>query len=401
MWADTLTTLPVPVPEATPLALRYNRGNDILWVVDTLVGFLVPGVMLFAGWSARLRAWAERMTGRRWIPTLLLYVVAFIVVTSLATLPLDFYEGFVRQHAYGLSDQALSKWTGDAIKGLLLACIALPLGALIPYGLLRWSPRRWWLWSTAAALPLLVAVNFVGPIWLSPLFNRYGPLQDKALEARILSEAEGAGVHGSRVFEVNKSVDTKAISAYVTGFGATKRIVLYDTILQKLDSDEIVFVVGHEIGHFVLRHVLLGLLGSWLVIGASLYAIHRLAGHVLATYRDQVGFERLDDPASVPLLLLLSSVVSLVATPLLLAGSRHLEHEADRFGLELTRNNHAAATAFVKLQQENLGIPRPGAFYTIFRGSHPSLADRIEFANDYHPWATGAPLVYGDHFARP
>lgn len=137
------------------------------------------------------------------------------------------------------------------------------------------------------------------------------------------------------------------------------------------------------------------------MIGASLYAIHRLAGHVLATYRDRVGFERLDDPASVPLLLLLSSVVSLVATPLLLAGSRHLEHEADRFGLELTRNNHAAATAFVKLQQENLGIPRPGAFYTIFRGSHPSLADRIEFANDYHPWATGAPLVYGDHFARP
>jgi STE24 endopeptidase len=400
VWADTLATLPVPVPEPTPLALRYHHGNNILWVVDTLVGFLVPGVILFAGWSARLRAWAERVSGGRRTPTILLYVVAFVVLTSIATLPLDFYESFVREHAYGLSNQTLGKWAGDAVKSLLVAGIALPVGALIPYALLRWSPRRWWLWCTAAALPLLAFVYLVAPIWVSPLFNRYGPLSDKALEARILAEAQRAGIEGSRVFEVNKSVDTKAISAYVTGFGASKRIVLYDTILEKLEPDEILFVVGHEMGHYVLRHVLLGLLGSWLLIGASLYAVHRLAGRLIARYAARFGFDRLDDPASVPLFLLLVSAVSLVTTPLILAGSRHLEHEADRFGLELTRSNRAAATAFVKLQQENLGIPRPGMFYTLFRGSHPSLADRIEFANEYRPWTTGAPLVYGDHVAR-
>jgi Zn-dependent protease with chaperone function len=399
MWADTLVTIPVPVPEPTPLALRYHHGNNILWVVDTLVGLLVPGVMLFSGWSARLRAWAARVTGQRRAPTLLLYVAAFIVLTSLATLPLDFCEGFIREHAYGLSNQTLSKWAGDAVKGLLLACVALPLGALIPYALLRWSPRGWWLWSAAAALPLLASIYVVVPVWISPLFNRYGPLQDKALETRILTEAQRAGIEGSRVFEVNKSVDTKTISAYVTGFGASKRIVLYDTILEKLEPDEILFVVGHEMGHYVLRHVLFGLIGEWLVIGASLYAIHRLAARLIARYATRFGFDRLDDPASVPLLLILTSAVSLVATPLVLAGSRHLEHEADRFGLELTRDNHAAALAFVKLQQENLDVPRPGTFYTLFRASHPSLAERIEFANDYHPWTTGAPLVYGDHFA--
>jgi Zn-dependent protease with chaperone function len=400
MWADTLSTLPVAVPEPTPLALRYHHGNNVLWVVDTLVAFLVPGGILFAGWSARLRTWAARVTGGRRVPTLLLYVVAFLVLVSIATLPLDFYEGFVREHAFGLSNQTLGKWAADSVKSLLVSCIALPLGALVPYGLLRASPRRWWVWCAGAALPLLVFIYLVAPIWISPLFNHYGPLKDKTLEASILAEAQRAGIEGTRVFEVNMSVDTKAISAYVTGLGASKRVVLFDTILKKLEPDEILFVVGHEMGHYVLRHLLLGLFASWLLIGVSLYVVHRLAGQLIARYRDRFGFDRLDDPASVPLFILLFGIVSFVAQPLFLAGSRHLEHEADRFGLELTRSNHAAATAFVKLQQENLGVPQPGMFYTLFRGSHPSLADRIEFANEYHPWATGAPLVYGDHFTQ-
>jgi Zn-dependent protease with chaperone function len=388
----------VPVPEPTALALRYHFGNNVLWVVDTLVGLLVPGVILFTGWSARLRTWAARVTGGRQRMTLLLYVAAFVVLTSLATVPLDFYQSFVRERAYGLSNQTLGKWLGDTVKALVLSSLVAPLGALFLYWLVRRSPRHWWLWSTAAALPLLAFVYLVVPIWISPLFNKYGPLDDKTLEASILAEARRAGIEGSRVFQVNKSVDTKAISAYVTGFGASKRIVLYDTIIEKLTPEEIRFVVGHEMGHFVLRHVLLGLMGSWLLLGISLYTIARVADRLLTRYGTRFGFDRLDDPASLPLFLLVSSVVSLAATPLLLAGSRHLEHEADRFGLELTRSNHAAATAFVKLQQENLGIPRPELFYTIFLGSHPSLADRIEFANTYHPWTTGAPLVYGDHF---
>ncbi len=398
MWADSLATVPVPVPEPTPLALRYDFGNNVLWVVDTLVGLLVPGVILFTGWSARLRTWAARVTAGRPRMTLLLYVAAFVVLTSLATVPLDFYESFMREHAYGLSNQTLGKWLGDSVKALVLSSLVAPLGALLLYRLVRWSPRRWWLWSTAAALPLLAFVYLVVPIWISPLFNKYGPLDDKTLEASILAEARRAGIEGSRVFQVNKSVDTKAISAYVTGFGASKRIVLYDTIIEKLTPEEIRFVVGHEMGHFVLRHVLLGLMGSWLLLGISLFTIARVADGLLTRYGTRFGFDRLDDPASLPLFLLVSSIVSLAATPLVLAGSRYLEHEADRFGLELTRSNHAAATAFVKLQQENLGIPRPGLFYTIFRGSHPSLADRIEFANSYHPWTTGAPLVYGDRF---
>ena len=398
MWADSVVALSVPVPEPTELALRYYRSGNLLWAADTLVGLLVPVLALVTGWSARLQAWAGRVARGRPVPRLLLYVVAFVVLTSIVTLPLTFYEGFVREHAYGLSNQPLGKWLGDGAKGLAVSCVIAPLMALIVYGGLRRSPRRWWLWATAAALPLLAFGFLVAPVWLDPLFNHYGPLRDKTLETRILAEARRAGIGGSRVFEVDKSVDTKAISAYVTGFGPSKRIVLFDTILQKLTPDEILFVVGHEMGHFVLGHVLLGLVGTWLLVAASLYAVHRLAGGLLARLGPRFGFARLDEPASVPLFLLLANVVSLAAAPLLLAGSRHLEHEADRFGLELTRANHAAATAFVKLQQENLSVPRPGAFYRTWRASHPSLADRIEFANEYHPWTSGAPLVYADRF---
>jgi Zn-dependent protease with chaperone function len=152
-------------------------------------------------------------------------------------------------------------------------------------------------------------------------------------------------------------------------------------------------------GHYVLRHIvfLLGL--NCLLTLGSLWVVHRSAGALLSRYGERFGFHRLDDPASVPLLLLLASLAAFVAQPFALAASRHLEHEADRFGLELTRDNGAAATAFVKLQEENLMVPRPALIYAVWRASHPSLADRITFCNEYHPWTTGAPLRYGDRFA--
>jgi len=195
---------------------------------------------------------------------------------------------------------------------------------------------------------------------------------------------------------VDKSVDTKTINAYVTGVGATKRIVLWDTILEKLDPDQVAFVAGHEMGHFVLGHVaaLIGVIT--LLVTLSLYVVHRLAGRLISRSSGRFGFDRLSDFASLPLLLLLSTGVSLITTPLVLAYTRHQEHEADRFGLELTRDNHAAATTFVRLQQENLAVPRPGTWYMLWRSSHPSLGERVDFANRYRPWAQGRPLRYGE-----
>jgi STE24 endopeptidase len=226
-------------------------------------------------------------------------------------------------------------------------------------------------------------------LWIDPLFNRFGRLKDPVLEQRILSLAERAGISSARVYQVDKSVDTRTVNAYVTGIGSTQRIVLWDTLLDKLDPDQISFVVAHEMGHFVLHHTLAEIVGTTLLVTASLYLVHRLAGRLIERFGGRFGFARLSDMASFPLLLLLGTLVSLLTTPAVLAFSRYQEHEADRFALEITRNNYAAATAFVRLQQENLSLPRPGPIFTFWRASHPSLGDRVDFANSYRPWNGG------------
>jgi len=386
---------PVPVPPPSEKALRYYRSGNVLWVVTTLWSLLVPVLLLFTGFSARLRD-AARKVGRYWFFTIAVYGILFTIVSFVLDLPLAYYSDFVREHAYGLSDQTAAKWWSDALKGLALGCVFSALFLWFPYLLLRKSPRRWWLYTGLATIPLLAFLLFVTPIWIEPLFNKFGPMKDKALEAQILALADRAGIEGSRVYEVNKSVDTKTVNAYVTGFLHTKRIVLWDTILAKLNSQEVLFVMGHEMGHYVLGHTWqLILLGAALSL-LGLWVIHRTAGWLIARYRDRFGFTELADVASVPLVVLLFSLVSLVVTPAVLGVTRHDEHEADRFGLEITRGSHDCATAFVKLQEENLGIPRPGLLYKLWRSSHPPLGERIDFCNEYRPWERGETLKYGD-----
>jgi STE24 endopeptidase len=393
--ADTDTTGPVPVPAPSEKALRYYRSNNVLWGVSTLWSLLVPALLLFTGFSAWMRD-AARKVGRNWFFTVAIYGILFVVVTSLLSLPLDYYTDFIRPHAYGLSDQTAAKWWSDAITGLAIGCVAAALLLWFPYLLLRKSPRRWWLYSGLGAIPLLAIVLFITPIWIEPLFNKFGPMKDKVLESQILALADRAGIEGSRVYEVNKSVDTKTVNAYVTGFLNTKRIVLWDTILAKLDSRQVLFAMGHEMGHYVLGHVWqLILMGSIIALFGA-WVIYRTAGELIARYRARFGFDDLSDVASLPLMLLLFTLVSLVLSPAILAFSRHVEHEADRFGLEITHDNYNCATAFVKLQQENLAMPRPGLLAKLFRYDHPPLGERIDFCNEYRPWEKGEPLKYGD-----
>jgi len=271
--------------------------------------------------------------------------------------------------------------------------------AWIPYRVLRASPRRWWLWTTAAIAPVLVVLFIVSPIWVAPLFNHFGPMQDRALAAQVQHLAARAGIGDAAVFEVDGSVDSKRIEAYVAGFGPTKRIVLYDTLLAAMAPPEVMFVVGHEMKHYLMGDVWKILSMLLAILLAGLYLIDRLGRAAIGRWQGRFGFTALPDPASLPLLLFGLSAMMLIATPAMMAVQRHIEHEADRFGLEITQNNAAAATAFVKLGTESLGVPNPGWIERTFRMSHPSLADRIAFANDYHPWADGRPLAYGDHFA--
>lgn len=395
--SPTPNTARVPVPEPSEKALQRHRSGNLLWVFDNLWSWLIPLAFLFTGFSARLRNVAQRL-GRRWFFVIVIYFALFSVVTWLIDFPVSYYEGFVREHAYGLSNQTFGKWFGDEIKSLLLGMLGGALFLWVPYLLLKKSPQRWWLYTGLLMIPFLILMILVQPIWIDPLFNDFGPMKNKALEARILRLAERAGIEGSRVFEVNKSADTNAVNAYVTGFGNTKRVVLWDTTLAKLNEEEVLFVMGHEMGHYVLGHVWKGITFFALLILATLYVIHRTAGWMLTRYGDRFGFHALSDVASLPLILLLFSLYLFVVTPVALAFTRSQEHESDRFGLEITRDNHSAASAFVKLQTENLAVPRPHWLVKLWQASHPPLGERIDFCNEYRPWEQGQPLVYGQLF---
>jgi Zn-dependent protease with chaperone function len=388
---------PVPVPEPTEKALRYYRTGNLWWVAGILWGIAVPLFFLFSGLSAKLRDWA-RAAGKKWFFIVAIYAILFTLVSWVIDLPFAYYMGYVRQHAYDLSNQTPAKWWGDAVKGLIVSLIMTPLVLWIPYLLLRKSPKRWWLWSGLTAIPLIVLLLLISPIWIDPLFNKFGPMKDKQLEQSILDLASKAGIEDSRVFEVEKSVDTKAVNAYVTGFGDTKRIVLWDTIIAKLDRDELLFVMGHEMGHYVLKHVIQLIFLSSAIAILGLFAVHFTAGKLIAKHGARWGFTELSDVASLPLIALLFSLATFVLTPAILATTRYNEHEADRFGLEITRNNRAAATAFIKLQQENLAVPRPGLLYKIWRSSHPPIGERIDFINAYKPWETGGAMKYEERF---
>ncbi len=390
-------TEPVAVPEPSEKALRYYRSGNVLWAVYNLWGWLVPLAFLFTGLSARLQRLAQRLV-RPWPLVLMLYFVLFTLLNFAIDLPLSYYAGFVRPHAYDLSNQTFVKWAADAGKALLVGLVAGAATIWVPYILLRKSPRRWWLWTAMAAVPLMVFFMLVAPVWVDPLFNDFGPMKDKALERRILHLAQRAGIEGGRVFEVEKSVDTETVNAYVTGVFGTKRIVLWDTLLRKLEPEEVLGVLGHEMGHYALRHVPKGIAAAAVLVLAGLWLVHRASGAVLRRYAGRFGFARLEEPASLPLILVLLSLAFFLLSPLALAYSRHQEHEADRFELEVTRHNRAGAMAFVKLQQENLSNPRPGRLYRFWRASHPPLGERIDFANTYRPWEKGEPLRYERYF---
>jgi len=236
------------------------------------------------------------------------------------------------------------------------------------------------------------------PVFIAPLFNDFGPMRDPALEAEILALADRAGIAGSRVFEVDKSVDTNTVNAYVTGFASTKRIVLWDTIIARLDHDQLLVVMGHEMGHYVLGHVRDSMIALAIAIPLALGGFHALARRLIARFHARFGFTRLDDVAALPLFLVLIGLFNLALAPVANAWSRRQEHEADRFALEITHDNLGCAGAFARLQESNLANPRPGPLFTFWRASHPSLGERIDFCNEYRPWARGEPEVYADRF---
>ncbi|MFI5320292.1 MAG: M48 family metallopeptidase [Myxococcota bacterium] len=395
--ADVVERAPIEVPPPTPAAVRYYRSGHWVWAAGIALGVALPAFILWSGLAVALRSRCERIA-KFWPLAAALFLAGYLALDWLLSLPFAYYAEFARQHAYGMSNQSVGQWLRESAIGLGVTIVIGALFFWVPLALLRRLPRAWWLVTGALCVPFLALVLFVSPIWIDPLTDDFGRMHDAALEEKILGLAERAGIEGARVYEVAKSADTNRLNAYVTGFGATKRIVLWDTLLAKLSPEQVLVVMGHEMGHYVLRHVVLGILVYSAIITLALGTIQLAAAAILARSGARLGLRGLADPAALPLVLALAGVAGLLFMPVAYAWSRNQEHEADRFALELTRDNRGCASAFVTMQTSNLGYPRPDAWVVWMRGTHPPIGTRVDFCNTYRPWEHAEALRYEQLF---
>ncbi len=367
--------------------VRHSRIREVLYFVGVAWSLGALLLLLVTGASRRMRDAAARMT-KRPFAVAMLYIVFFTLAMALLELPLTWYSGFAVPHQFDLSDQSLPSWMTDQLKGLgVSVVIGSVIGAFALLGIRK--VQRWWLALWLVSVPLIILMVVVQPIVLDPIFNKFEPLRDQVLREKLLDLASRAGIEGSRVYQVDKSKQTKTMNAYVNGIGPSNRIVMWDTLLAKMDHHEVLAVMAHEMGHYVLRHIWKGLAFSVAVSLVVFFLVQRIHDRGLARLGPRWGFTDRGDPASVPWLLLIASVISFLLSPVMSGFSRSQEHEADVFALELTRRNEPMASAFVKLAEDSKRDPSPHPFIEFWRYTHPPIAKRITFALSYRPWEKG------------
>lgn len=379
----------------TPVNRAYQDTRVVVRLLGPLLGALLLLALLFTGVSARFRDIAHAL-GRRLYVRVLVYFVLFATTAAILGLPMLWYEEFALEHQYGLSTQSLAAWFGDSLTSLVFALVAFGVVPVVyvAWRVVRAHPRGWWWRLALGTAPFALAATILQPLVFDPLFNKFEPLRDESLRSEILGLGDRAGIPGKRVFQVDMSRRTKKLNAYVSGFGGSQRIVLWDTTLESMKRDEILVVMGHEMGHYALNHIW----KSTLVMIVFAFAIFWIAEHLtawlLAAFGRRWGAEGPGDLAAMPALYLSLSVAMLFAQPGFNALSRRIEHESDMYTLELTHDNDAAARAFLKLAQDNRANPEPARWIEVLLYSHPPLDERIRFALGYRPWERGEPNRY-------
>jgi len=361
-------------PDKKAKSDAYFEGGYWLILWDFLASSVVFLLLLVTGWSARMRDLAERITRFKPIHTFL-YWTQFIVLTSLLTFPLGFYEGFIREHKYGLATQTFGPWLGDQLKGLGLGVIFGGVLMMVLYAIVRRLPRTWWIWGAITSLVFATILFLIAPVFIAPLFNRYTRLEDPAVREPILSMARANGISAKDVFVQDASRQSTRVSAFVTGFLSTERIVLNDNLLKRCSVAEIEAVMGHEMGHYVMHHAYKDLLFFGVVIVLGFAFLRRGSEWALGRWGDKWRAHAVGDLAALPLLAFLILTYFFVLTPINNTYSRVQEYEADIFGLNAARQPDAEAEVDLKLGDYRKLDPGPVEEFLFY--DHPGGRTRI------------------------
>jgi len=367
----------------------YMHGRYWLFAAGTALRLAALGLLVLTPASAALRNLAVRLVPAYPAVAVAAYIALLVVAFEVLTLPLGYYAGFVREHAFGLSNQTAGAWFLDRLKGAAISlALAVPLGSLLAL-LWRRYPGRWVLPAWVLGGLAVVALVALAPVVIDPLFNTIRPLQDSGLRQRVLTLAGRAGIAVEQVYEADASRRTKKGNAYFTGLGATKRIVVYDNLVAKSDAEAVELVVAHEMGHWKHAHI-------WQGIGLTLAGMAVLlwcGARALAWAAERRAFHLAGpaDVAGLPLFLLALFVLSLASLPIQNAVSRHFERQADWASLELTRNPAAFIRAEIDLARSNLADLAPPRSVVWLLYTHPPVAERIRMADAFA----------GEHRAAP
>lgn len=355
----------------------YFEGGYWLMLWDLLVALGVAWLLLGTRLSARMRNLAERVTRLRWLQTAI-YVVQYIVLTTLLTLPWDLYEGWFREHQYGLSNLTLGGWLGEQTKELLVALVLGTIVLVVIYAVIRKATRTWWLWGAGVAIAFIIIGATIAPVYISPLFNTYKPLAASPLKTQLLSMARANGIPADNVYVFDASRQSDRISANVSGMFGTTRISLNDNLLHRSSPDEVKAVLGHEMGHYVLNHVYKGVVFFGIIIVLAFAFVRWGFDWAQRRWGERWQLRGVGDVAGLPLLAALFAIFMFAMTPVTNTITRTMEAEADAFGLNAARQPDGFAQAAVQLSEYRKMHPGPVEEFVFF--DHPSGWQRIHRA---------------------
>jgi len=355
----------------------YYEGGYWLGLWDFLWGLGIAWLLLGTRLAARMRDAVERLTRFRFLQSLL-YALGYILMVSVLTFPWSLYEGYLREHRYGMATQGLGAWLGDEAKELALGLVFGSLLVMALYAVFRRAPRTWWLWGAAVMLAFLVVVLLIAPVFIAPLFNTYTELEDPALRTSILSLARANGIPAGHVYVYDASKQTTQVSANVSGLAGTLRISLNDNLLQRASPAGVRAVMGHEMGHYVLNHVYESLLFFGVVIVLGFAFVRWGFAWMVARRGARWGVQGIADLAGLPLFAAVLSVFFFLAAPFLRTFIRVNEAEADLFGLNAAGEPDGFAEAALLVSDYRKMAPGPVEEWIFF--DHPSGRHRILMA---------------------
>lgn len=357
------------------LSEDYSKIRNLLFFLSTSYEWLFYFLILILGISTVFEKWSRHTSRNRIIQTLI-YLFWFSLASFIFTFPLS-YISYRFSCIYHISTQTFHSWMKDEIIDFWVNYVTMFVIVFVLYALMKKFKKKWWLMAWLLSIPFTIFMTFIQPVVIDPLYNHFYPLKDKALEAKILALADKAHIPANHVYEVNMSAKTNALNAYVTGIGSNSRIVLWDTTLNKLSDREILFIMAHEMGHYVEKHIYFGMAGYIILTLIGLWLISKIMAYMVKKYGRTLNLTSISQISSLPLFLMISSMLIFAASPLTNWGSRYEETRADRYAIHLTHDKKAGIKAFQDLTRSGLSEVNPPLLVKIFRYDHPTMMERI------------------------